>query len=53
MPPTSVALPNVTPDDLGFGLILMSPVLVVIVTAIIVLVIDLVITDWLSRRPLM
>jgi NADH-quinone oxidoreductase subunit N len=53
MPPTSVPLPNVTPVDLVQGLVLLSPVLVVIVTAIIVLIIDLVITDWLSRRPLM
>src|SRR6202521_2484132 len=53
MPPTSVPLPNLTPQDLALGLTLLSPILVVIVTAIIVLIIDLVITDWLSRRPLM
>src|SRR5256712_13229582 len=48
-----ITLPTVTPDDLLFGLTLLAPVLVVIVTAIVVLLIDLVITDWLSRRPLM
>src|SRR3981081_846940 len=51
--PTSVPLPTVTGADLVFGLILLAPVLVVILTAIVVLLIDLVITDWLSRRPLM
>jgi NADH-quinone oxidoreductase subunit N len=50
---TSIPLPTVTPDDLLFGLTLLAPVLVVIVTAVVVLLIDLVITDWLSRRPLM
>jgi NADH-quinone oxidoreductase subunit N len=53
MPPTSVPLPNVTPQDLLLGLTLLAPVLVVLLTAIVVLIIDLVITDWLSRRPLM
>src|SRR6266568_1066282 len=53
MPPTSVPLPIVTPQDLALGLTLLAPVLVVIVTALVVLLIDLVITDWLSRRPLM
>jgi len=46
-------LPTVTAEDLFFGLILLGPVLVVIVTAVVVLLIDLIITDWLSRRPLM
>ncbi|HEV7663554.1 MAG TPA: NADH-quinone oxidoreductase subunit N [Chloroflexota bacterium] len=50
---TSLPLPNVTPEDLLLGLTLLAPVLVVIATAIVVLVIDLIITDWLSRRPLM
>src|SRR5947208_612268 len=50
---TTVPLPIVTPADLGFGLTLLAPVLVAIVTGIVVLLIDLVITDWLSRRPLM
>jgi NADH-quinone oxidoreductase subunit N len=51
--PTSVPLPTVTVGDLLLGLTLLAPVLVVVVTGIVVLVIDLVITDWLSRRPLM
>ena len=50
---TPIALPTVTADDLLFGLTLLAPVLVVIITGIVVLLIDLVITDWLSRRPLM
>src|SRR5690348_14020195 len=50
---TGVPLPIVTPQDLGFGLTLLAPVLVVVVTGVVVLLIDLVITDWLSRRPLM
>src|SRR5260370_30819677 len=49
----SVPLPNVTPQDLAFGLTLLAPVLIVILTGIVVLLIDLIITDWLSRRPLM
>src|ERR1700736_687980 len=51
--PTTAQLPDVTADDLFFGLSLLAPVLVVIVTGIVVLLIDLIITDWLSRRPLM
>src|SRR6266702_1242786 len=51
--PTSVQLPVVTAENLLLGLILLSPVLVVIVTGIVVLLIDLLIADWLSRRPLM
>jgi len=50
---TSIPLPIVTAEDLIFGMTLLAPVLVVIVTGIVVLLIDLVITDWLSRRPLM
>ena len=50
---TPIALPTVTAEDLFFGLTLLAPVLVVIVTGIVVLLIDLIITDWLSRRPLM
>ncbi|HEX8968412.1 MAG TPA: NADH-quinone oxidoreductase subunit N [Chloroflexota bacterium] len=53
MPGSSVPLPNVTAQDLVFGLSLLAPVLVVVITAIVVLLIDLVITDWVSRRPLM
>src|SRR5713101_1919842 len=51
--PAGITLPTVTPDDLLFGLALLAPVLVVVVTAVVVLLIDLIITDWLSRRPLM
>ena len=51
--PTTVPLPTVTADDLILGLILLSPVLAIVITAIVVLLIDLIITDWLSRRPLM
>src|SRR5438132_11466806 len=50
---TSVPLPIVTPADLWLGLVLLAPVLIVILTATVVLLIDLIITDWLSRRPLM
>ena len=50
---TVIPLPTVTGDDLVFGLTLLAPVLVVVVTGVVVLLIDLVITDWLSRRPLM
>jgi NADH-quinone oxidoreductase subunit N len=53
MLPTSVPLPTLTPQDLLLGLTLLAPVLVVLLTAIVVLIVDLVITDWLSRRPLM
>src|SRR6266851_3109990 len=53
MPPTSVPLPIVTPQDLLLGVTLLAPVLLVLLTAIVVLIVDLVITDWLSRRPLM
>src|SRR5438067_8742218 len=49
----SVPLPIFTPEDLALGLALLAPVLIVIVTGVVVLLIDLVITDWLSRRPLM
>ena len=50
---TSVPLPIVTGDDLLLGLRLLAPVIAVILTAVVVLLIDLIITDWLSRRPLM
>jgi NADH-quinone oxidoreductase subunit N len=53
MPSTSVPLPIVTAADLWLGIILLSPVLIVILTAIVVLIVDLIITDWVSRRPLM
>ena len=48
-----VPLPTMSPADLLLGLTLLSPVLIVILTAIVVLLIDLVVTDWVSRRPLM
>src|SRR6478736_148921 len=51
--PTSVPLPPVTPQDLLLGVTLLAPVLIVLGTAVVVLIIDLIITDWLSRRPLM
>ncbi|MDQ3808924.1 MAG: NADH-quinone oxidoreductase subunit N [Chloroflexota bacterium] len=51
--PSSVPLPVVTGGDLLFGLTLLAPVLAVVATAVVVLLIDLIITDWLSRRPLM
>jgi len=50
---TSVPLPIVTPQDLALGLTLLMPVLVVVGTAVVVLLVDISITDWLSRRPLM
>src|ERR671939_1820094 len=54
MPQTqSVPLPILTPQDLGLGLTLLAPVLIVVGTGIVVLLVDLIITDWLSRRPLM
>lgn len=48
-----IPLPNVTAEDLQLGMTLLSPVLIVLVTAIVVLLVDLIITDWMSRRPLM
>src|SRR6266566_6132899 len=51
--PTSVPLPAVTAEGLILGLILLAPVLVVVGTGIVVLLIDIVVADWLSRRPLM
>src|SRR5262245_38918923 len=42
-----------TPEDLALGTTLLAPVLAIVITAIVVLIIDLVITDWVSRRPLM
>jgi NADH-quinone oxidoreductase subunit N len=52
MPP-GIQLPDVTTETLLLGLTLLAPVLVVIGTGIVVLVIDLVVADWVSRRPLM
>src|ERR1700736_751608 len=51
--PTTVQLPTVTADNLILGLILLAPVLAVVLTAVVVLLIDLVVADWVSRRPLM
>src|SRR5579859_6060906 len=50
---TSVALPTLSPQDLALGVTLLAPVLIVVLTGIVVLLVDLIITDWLSRRPLM
>ncbi|HLZ31007.1 MAG TPA: hypothetical protein VKV73_27125, partial [Chloroflexota bacterium] len=50
---TAVPLPTVNGADLLFGLTLLAPVLIVVLTAVVVLLIDMTITDWLSRRPLM
>src|SRR5437870_11783076 len=50
---TVIPLPTVTGDDLVFGLTLLAPVLVVVVTGVVVLLVDISITDWLSRRALM
>src|SRR5579862_1784360 len=50
---TAVPLPVMTTEDLLLGLTLLAPVLVVIVTGIVVLLIDLILPDWWSRRPLM
>jgi NADH-quinone oxidoreductase subunit N len=51
--PTSVPLPVLNAQDYVLGLLLLAPVLAVVITGIVVLFVDLVITDWLSRRPLM
>jgi len=51
--PTTVPIPVMTPEDLALGTTLLAPVLAIVITAIVVLIIDLVITDWVSRRPLM
>src|ERR1700730_1458106 len=52
MPP-GIQLPEVTAEGLLLGMFLLAPVLVVVGTAIVVLIIDLVVADWVSRRPLM
>jgi NADH-quinone oxidoreductase subunit N len=54
MPPDqSLPLPPINAQDLILGLTLLAPVIVVVVTGVLVLLIDLMVTDWLSRRPLM
>src|SRR5438105_12690325 len=50
---TSVPLPPLSAQDLATGLFLLAPVLSVVITGTLVLIIDLIITDWVSRRPLM
>jgi NADH:ubiquinone oxidoreductase subunit 2 (subunit N) len=50
---TAVPLPAMSAADLLLGVTLLAPVLVVIVTGIVVLLIDMVIPDWWSRRPMM
>jgi NADH-quinone oxidoreductase subunit N len=46
-------LPQLTGAELALGALQLAPVLVVVATAVLVLVIDLIPPDWLSRRPLM
>ena len=48
-----VPLPVLNASDYLLGVALLSPVLIVLATAVVVLLVDLIITDWLSRRPLM
>src|SRR5215204_6409924 len=50
---TELPLPLIALDQYRHGLFLLLPILTVIATALVVLVIDLAITDWASRRPLM
>jgi NADH-quinone oxidoreductase subunit N len=50
---TTVPLPTLTAQDLLLGVTLLAPVLIVIFTGVVVLLVDLCVTDWLSRRPLM
>src|SRR5919198_3515819 len=50
---TPVPLPELTPESLAYGLFLLAPVLGIVATGTLVLLIDLIITDWVSRRPLM
>jgi NADH-quinone oxidoreductase subunit N len=45
--------PQLTADELLHGTVLLSPVLVIVATAVLVLVLDLIPPDWVSRRPLM
>src|SRR3984893_15602987 len=52
MPP-GIQLPEVTAEGLLLGLVLLAPILVAIGTGIVVLLIDLIVADWVSRRPLM
>ena len=51
--PTTVPIPVMTPYDLALGTLLLAPVIAIVLTGVVVLLIDLVITDWVSRRPLM
>jgi len=46
-------VPDVTAESLLLGITLLAPVLVVVGTGIVVLLIDLIVADWVSRRPLM
>src|ERR671932_1129015 len=48
-----VPLPVLNATDYLLGVTLLLPVLIVLGTAVVVLLVDLIITDWLSRRPLM
>ncbi len=49
----TLPLPIPTTQDLVEGLVLLSPVLVVVATAVVVMLVDLVPPAWASRRPLM
>jgi len=51
--PAGAQLPTVSAADLILGTTLLAPVLLVIATGVVVLLVDLIITDWVSRRPLM
>jgi NADH-quinone oxidoreductase subunit N len=52
MPPT-IPLPLLSPEEFLWGLMLLSPVLAVVGTALLVLLLDLLRPDWASRRFLM
>ncbi len=49
----TLTLPTITNEDLLQGLVLLSPVLTVVATALLVLILDLIPPAWSSRRPLM
>jgi len=49
----TVAFPSLTGDELLRGTALLGPVVAVVITALLVLILDLIPPDWVSRRPLM
>jgi len=49
----AIPLPINSAQDLILGATLLLPVIVVVLTGIVVLLVDLIVTDWMSRRPLM